>query len=109
LLSYEKQYFRNHQYSSRECVIKRYLLDVLRWASQDSGVDFLYGKERTALTVDYVYGPEREVLASRAWVFGFSLLLQHNEFDNKKGRKLKKSSSSLGTKRQMESLKRWSL
>jgi SAM-dependent methyltransferase len=63
-LNFEKQYFENRKYSSRECVVKRHFLEVLNWASKCSGVNFFNGKGKTALAVGCGYGYEVELLTS---------------------------------------------
>jgi len=63
-LSFEKEYFENRKYSSRECVVKRHFLEVLSWASKCSDVDFFDGKGKTALAVGCGYGYEVELLTS---------------------------------------------
>ncbi len=63
-MNYEKEYFENRKYSSRECVVKRHFLEVLSWASKCSDVDFLDGKGKKALAVGCGYGYEVELLAS---------------------------------------------
>jgi len=95
-LSFEKQYFRNRKHFSRVCIIKRCFLDVLRWASRNSEVDFLKKEGKIAIGLGRGYKHEEEIVAYLeqlliAWVFGFSWLLQ------------KKASSILGTKKRRES------
>jgi len=63
-LNFEKQYFENRKYSSRECVVKRHFLEVLNWASKRSDMDFFNGKGKTALAVGCGYGYEVELLTS---------------------------------------------
>jgi SAM-dependent methyltransferase len=63
-LSFEKEYFKNRKYSSRECVVKRHFLEVLNWASKCSGVDFFNGNGKTALAVGCGYGYEVDILTS---------------------------------------------
>ena len=63
-MNFEKEYFENRKYSSRECVVKRHFLEVLNWASKRSGADFLNGKGKTALAVGCGYGYEVELLTS---------------------------------------------
>jgi SAM-dependent methyltransferase len=68
-LSFEKEYFKNRKYSSRECVVKRHFLEVLNWASKCSGVDFFNGNGKTALAVGCGYGYEVDILTS----FGYDV------------------------------------
>ena len=63
-MSFEKEYFRNRKYSSRESVVKRHFSDVLKWASKFSGSDFLEGSGKTALSVGCGYGYEVGMLSS---------------------------------------------
>ena len=63
-MNFEKEYFENRKYSSRECVVKRHFVEVLNWASKCSSVDFFNGKRKTALAVGCGYGYEVELLTS---------------------------------------------
>jgi SAM-dependent methyltransferase len=68
LLDFEKEYFENRKYSSRESVIKRHFMDVLSWASHGSEVNFFNGKGKTALAVGCGFGFEVDMLTS----FGYN-------------------------------------
>jgi ubiquinone/menaquinone biosynthesis C-methylase UbiE len=70
LLNFEKEYFENRKYSSKECVIKRHFFDVLKWASKCSGENFFNGKGKTALAIGCGYGFEVDMLTS----FGYSTI-----------------------------------
>jgi SAM-dependent methyltransferase len=83
-LSFEKEYFKNRKYSSRECVIKRHFLEVLKWASKCSGVDFFNGNGKTALAVGCGYGYEVDILTS----FGYDAYgIDISKFGIKKAKK----------------------
>jgi ubiquinone/menaquinone biosynthesis C-methylase UbiE len=64
VLDFEKEYFANRKYSSRESVVKRHFLEVLNWAYKCSGVNFFNGKGKNALAVGCGYGFEIDMLTS---------------------------------------------
>ncbi len=64
MLSFEEEYFRTRRYSYKECLVKKHFLEVLKWASKVSDVNFLDGKRKTALSVGCGYGYEVDVLQS---------------------------------------------
>jgi len=55
-LHFDEEYFRNHMYSQRERLIKRHVLEVLRWGSRFSNFNLLNGHGRRALDVGCAYG-----------------------------------------------------
>jgi 2-polyprenyl-3-methyl-5-hydroxy-6-metoxy-1,4-benzoquinol methylase len=63
-LQFEKEYFRDFKYSQRERLIKRYVLEVLKWGSEVSESNLLSGKGKTALDVGCAYGYAVDVLES---------------------------------------------
>jgi 2-polyprenyl-3-methyl-5-hydroxy-6-metoxy-1,4-benzoquinol methylase len=63
-LQFEKEYFRGFKYSQRERLIKRYVLEVLKWGSEVSESNLLSGKGKTALDVGCAYGYAVDVLES---------------------------------------------
>lgn len=63
-MQFEKEYFRDFKYSQRERLIKRYVLEVLKWGSKVSESNLLSGKGKTALDVGCAYGYAVDVLES---------------------------------------------
>ena len=63
-MQFEKEYFRDFKYSQRERLIKRYVLEVLKWGSEVSASNLLSGKGKTALDVGCAYGYAVDVLES---------------------------------------------
>ena len=63
-MQFEKEYFRDFKYSQRERLIKRYVLEVLKWGSEVSESNLLSGKGKTALDVGCAYGYAVDVLES---------------------------------------------
>lgn len=63
-LQFEKEYFKDFKYSQRERLIKRYILEVLKWGSEVSKSNLLDGQGKTALDVGCAYGYAVNVLKS---------------------------------------------
>jgi SAM-dependent methyltransferase len=63
-LCFDEEYFRNRMYSQRECLIKRHILEVLKWGSKVSNSNLLDGQGKTALDVGCAYGYGVDVLES---------------------------------------------
>jgi 2-polyprenyl-3-methyl-5-hydroxy-6-metoxy-1,4-benzoquinol methylase len=63
-LEFEKDYFCGRDYKRKEKLVKRNVLEVIKWASKVSGVDFSLGKGKKALDVGCAYGYASEILAS---------------------------------------------
>jgi len=63
-LCFDEEYFRNRIYSQRERLIKRNILEVLRWGSEVSNSNLLDGQVKTALDVGCAYGYGVDVLES---------------------------------------------
>lgn len=63
-MQFEKEYFRDFKYPQRERLIKRYVLEVLKWGSEVSESNLLSGKGKTALDVGCAYGYAVDVLES---------------------------------------------
>lgn len=61
-MQFEKEYFRDFKYPQRERLIKRYVLEVLKWGSEASESNLLSGKGKTALDVGCAYGYAVDVL-----------------------------------------------
>jgi 2-polyprenyl-3-methyl-5-hydroxy-6-metoxy-1,4-benzoquinol methylase len=59
-----KNYFSSRDYKRKEKLVKRNVSEVIKWASNVSGVDFSVGKGKTALDVGCAYGFVSEVLAN---------------------------------------------
>ena len=64
LLRFDEEYFRSLRYSQRERLIKRHMLEVLKWGSKVSDADLLNGQGKSALDVGCAYGYVVEVLES---------------------------------------------
>jgi len=63
-LRFDKEYFRNRTYSQRERLIKRHILEVLKWGSEVSNSNLLDGQGKTVLDVGCAYGYGVDVLES---------------------------------------------
>lgn len=63
-MQFEKEYFKNAEYSQRERLIKRHVLEVLRWGSTISNFDLLNGHGKRAVDVGCAYGYAVKVLKS---------------------------------------------
>jgi 2-polyprenyl-3-methyl-5-hydroxy-6-metoxy-1,4-benzoquinol methylase len=63
-LQFGEEYFRNHKYSQRKCLIRRQILENLKWGSKVSNSNLLDGLGRTALDVGCAYGYAVDILGS---------------------------------------------
>jgi 2-polyprenyl-3-methyl-5-hydroxy-6-metoxy-1,4-benzoquinol methylase len=63
-LQFEKNYFDDSQYSLMEKLIKKRVLEVLKWGSRVSNFNLLDGRGKTALDVGCAYGYGLKVLES---------------------------------------------
>lgn len=63
-MCFDEKYFRNRMYSQRERLIKRHVLEVLKWGSKVSNSNLLDGQGKTALDVGCAYGYGVDVLES---------------------------------------------
>lgn len=73
-MQFEKEYFKNFKYSQREQLIKRYVTEVLKWASRVSSCDLLDGHGKTALDIGCAYGYAVDVLKSLGYnAFGIDI------------------------------------
>jgi 2-polyprenyl-3-methyl-5-hydroxy-6-metoxy-1,4-benzoquinol methylase len=63
-LQFEKGYFKGFQYSQRERLIKRHVLEVLRWGSSISDFNLLNGYGKRALDIGCAYGYAVDILRS---------------------------------------------
>jgi SAM-dependent methyltransferase len=62
-LEFEKDYFSGRNYEGKEKLVKRNVVEVIKWASKVSGVDFCLGRGKRALDVGCAYGYASEILA----------------------------------------------
>lgn len=63
MLAFEETYFKKRQYTHKEQLVKRHVLQVLRWASKASNFDLLKGQGKRALDVGCATGYTSSVLA----------------------------------------------
>jgi len=63
-LCFDEEYFKDFKYSQRERLIKRFILEVLRWGSKVSNINLLDGHDKMALDVGCAYGYGVDVLES---------------------------------------------
>jgi 2-polyprenyl-3-methyl-5-hydroxy-6-metoxy-1,4-benzoquinol methylase len=61
-LQFGEEYFRNLKYSQKKRVIKRHILETLKWGSKASNSNLLNGQGKTALDVGCAYGYAVDVL-----------------------------------------------
>ena len=62
-MEFEKNYFRDRNYENKEKLVKRNVVEVIKWASKISGADFSLGKGKRALDVGCAYGHASAILA----------------------------------------------
>jgi len=55
-LQFGEEYFRNLKYSQRKGLVKRHILETLKWGAKVSNSDILNGQGKTALDVGCAYG-----------------------------------------------------
>ena len=63
-MQFEEEYFRNLKYSQRERLIRRHILENLKWGSRAAGLNLLDGLGKTALDVGCAYGYAVDILGS---------------------------------------------
>jgi 2-polyprenyl-3-methyl-5-hydroxy-6-metoxy-1,4-benzoquinol methylase len=63
-LHFEEEYFRSLKYSQRERLIRRHILETLKWGSKVSNLNLLNGQGKTALDVGCAYGYAVNILSS---------------------------------------------
>jgi 2-polyprenyl-3-methyl-5-hydroxy-6-metoxy-1,4-benzoquinol methylase len=63
-MPFEKDYFSGRGYKGKEKLVKRNVLEVIKWASRVAGADFSCGRGKRALDVGCAYGYTSDVLAS---------------------------------------------
>ncbi len=63
-LEFEEEYFSGRNYESKEKLVKRNVVEVLKWATKVAGVEFSVGKGKRALDVGCAYGYTSEILDS---------------------------------------------
>lgn len=61
-MQFDEEYFRNLKYSQKKRVIKRHVLESLKWGSRASNSNLLNGQGKTALDVGCAYGYAVEIL-----------------------------------------------
>src|SRR5665647_3833976 len=71
---FEQDYFNGRKYSLKKELVKRHVLEVLRWASKTMDEDLLNGNGRRALDVGCAYGYTSRVLADLGYeTFGVDI------------------------------------
>jgi SAM-dependent methyltransferase len=63
-LQFGEEYFRNLKYSQRERLIRRHILENLKWGSKAADSNLLNGRGKTALDVGCAYGYAVNILGS---------------------------------------------
>lgn len=63
-MQFERQYYRGLKYTSREQLIKRYVLEIIKWGSTVSNQDLLDGRGKKALDVGCAFGYATSLLGS---------------------------------------------
>lgn len=63
-MQFGEEYFRNLKYSQRERLIRRHILESLKWGSKVSKSNLLDGLGKTALDVGCAYGYAVDILGS---------------------------------------------
>ena len=63
-MRFDEEYFKDFKYSQRERLIKRHILEVLKWGSKVSNINLLDGQGKMALDVGCAYGYAIDVLES---------------------------------------------
>lgn len=61
-MQFAKEYYRRIRYSFKKQMVKRHVLEVIKWASKVSNKDLLDGNGKKALDVGCAYGYAAEVL-----------------------------------------------
>jgi 2-polyprenyl-3-methyl-5-hydroxy-6-metoxy-1,4-benzoquinol methylase len=73
-LGFEQDYFSNRKYSLKEQLVKRHVLEVIRWASKAMHEDLLNGQGKKALDVGCAYGYSSRVLEELGYeTFSFDI------------------------------------
>jgi 2-polyprenyl-3-methyl-5-hydroxy-6-metoxy-1,4-benzoquinol methylase len=73
-LQFEKNYFSGRKYRSKETLVKRNVLEVIKWASRVSGKDFFRGTGKKVLDVGCAFGFASAVLTSLGYeTFGLDV------------------------------------
>ena len=73
-MAFEKDFFDNRKYGLKEELVKRHVLEVIRWASKTLHTDLLNGNGRRALDVGCAYGYSSRVLAELGYeTFSFDI------------------------------------
>lgn len=61
-LEFDEAFFTARNYSFKQNLVKRHVLEVVKWASKASKIDLLNGKGKTALDVGCAYGYSSNIL-----------------------------------------------
>ena len=61
-MQFEQEYFSSRRYTLREKLVKRHILEVIRWASKASNSNLFSGQGKKALDVGCAYGYASHVL-----------------------------------------------
>jgi len=73
-LTFEQDYFSSRKYSLKEELVKRHVLEVLRWALKTADCNLLDGQGKRALDVGCAYGYTSKVLAELGYeTFGVDI------------------------------------
>ncbi len=63
-MEFEEEYFSGRNYESKEKLVKKNVVETLKWASKVAGIEFSVGKGKKALDVGCAYGYTSEILNS---------------------------------------------
>jgi 2-polyprenyl-3-methyl-5-hydroxy-6-metoxy-1,4-benzoquinol methylase len=73
-MSFEEEYFKERKYSTKEELVSRHVMEVLKWASKTSHTDLLHGDGKKALDVGCALGYTSRVLSDLGYkTFGFDI------------------------------------
>ncbi len=69
-MTFEEDYFTGRNYSGKEALVKRHVIEVLKWASEKTGVNLFLGEDKKALDVGCALGYTSQVLSG----FGYDTI-----------------------------------
>ena len=73
-MRFEKEYFKKHEYLSKESQIRRFVLEVMNWSSKVGNSNLMNGKEKNALVVGCGCGFGTDLLSKLGYnVYGFDI------------------------------------
>ena len=73
-MSFEEDYFKERKYSAKEELVRRHVMEVLKWASKTANTDLLHGEGKKALDVGCALGYTSRVLSDLGYeTFGFDI------------------------------------